>query len=273
MNANKWSTSTHGDTSQYCQMITVNQIASDICTIEACKSTSEFYNEMCRDDFDLIGVSNLSETIGYVEKKDLEDLEISTNIASFVKPFQYCELVASNTPLVDILDILCERQRLFVLNKANVVSIVTQADLQKIPFRLFVFAQISEMEILLTTHIRSNYVYDRLPISQARLSKARELYDFKKTQNMALDLFECLQLCDKFAIIGDDRDLVRSFGFSSKSKYQAAWHRIEILRNTIAHSSNFSETYNSRVFREMTADISKISETLFMLNISQKKFR
>jgi len=125
----------------------------------------------------------------------------------------------------------------FVLSGNKIERIVTRADINKPPVRIYLFGIISLFEMHLNFWI--NYYYPdsnwELLISKKRLEEAKELYKTKKMNNQDLSLLEYLQYCDKRDILKKSEGFLEKFDISKKQFYTFVKH-VENIRNELAHS-------------------------------------
>ncbi len=124
------------------------------------------------------------------------------------------------------------------MDKTKVEGIVTQADLNKPPVRIYLFGLISLIEMHLSFWIRNKYREDSWQngISEGRIKKANDLLKLRKEKNQEIDLFECLQFCDKSTLLLKNSDLRNMFNIESRSKGEKVLNRVERLRDSLAHS-------------------------------------
>jgi hypothetical protein len=141
------------------------------------------------------------------------------------------------------LSVLLLRMRttswLFVLTSDRVGGIVTHADLQKAPVRLWLFGLATLVEMHLLAMVRILYPHDswRSRLTQGRVAQAECLYKQRLARDEDMDLADCLQLCDK-------RDLVlksavgRAALGMSKKKAESFLDDVEHLRDRLAHGQD-----------------------------------
>lgn len=98
-------------------------------------------------------------------------------------------MIAESTPLLDVLPILRDNQRIFVLERNQVTGIVTRGDLQKAPIRMLLFGLISLFEMNLQKIIRIYYPYESWEnlLSKKRIENVKDLLVERKKRNEAID--------------------------------------------------------------------------------------
>ena len=187
-------------------------------------------------DFDVMGLEDKGKVYGYVERESLG----SGPCRNYQKTFHPSELISKSTPLTDLFPLLRNAPRMFVLDGNRVMGIVTRGDLQKAPVRMLLFGFITLIEMNLLRLIRTRHPNDSwiTSLSDNRVNKARELHANRKAKNEALDLAECLQLCDKSKLILRipvvQHRIESEFG-KSGDRFLAS---LEKLRDKLAHAQD-----------------------------------
>lgn len=150
--------------------------------------------------FDTLGVVDEDgKKIGYIAYNQFKEGEIS----DYLRQFELDILISDSTPICDLLDILYEKEFVYVLDKNSIEGIVTRADINKPIVRIYLFGIISLFELHLNYWINKNHKeIDWLKILvEKRVNIAQEIYEQRKGNNSQLTLLECIQLCDKKSIL------------------------------------------------------------------------
>lgn len=188
-------------------------------------------------EFDVAGVKETEggEVIGYVVTDELEDGELR----KYVKLIEPDLLISDSTPIADIFAALTNRDFAFVLYGNDIIGIITKADINKPPVRIYLFGMISLFEMHLNSWITHFYPADSWEhgISDNRIKKAHDIYEKRKGNNQDLSLLECLQFCDKRDLLKKSDDFRKEFDISEKW-FDSFVKRVEIIRNELAHSQN-----------------------------------
>ena len=106
-------------------------------------------------EFDIAGVKETEsgEVIGYAETDELG----SGEIRKYLKKTGPDLLISDSTPIADIFTALTSRDFAFVLYGKHIAGIVTKADINKPPVRIYLFRMISLFEMHLNAWI--NYFF------------------------------------------------------------------------------------------------------------------
>lgn len=222
--------------------ITVNSISEVLATCNVEDQSLQIKDQMLLKDYDVIGVEENDIVIGYVLRDDLRE----GSCKDFFRNFSPSELVSDSTPLLQTLFIFKNTERLFIIEGNRITKVVTLADLQKPPIRMLLFGVISLVEMHLYRIISHYFVEDswKKHLSAKRIQLAEELFLQRKARNEAIQLSDCLQLCDKRDIVLSEQPLRELLGIESKSKGKEFFKKLEILRNNLAHSQDLN-TENS----------------------------
>ncbi len=127
----------------------------------------------------------------------------------------------------------------FVVYGNNITGIITKADINKPPVRIYIFGIISLLEMHLNSWINHYYQNDSwfYKIPEPRMENAKKVYEQRKGENQELTILECLQLCDKRDLLSNSNEFLKTFHFS-KTKFESFLERAEKIRNELAHSQN-----------------------------------
>ena len=187
-------------------------------------------------DYDVAGVKDteVGAVIGFVKREPLD----KSYVRDHLEPITAENLVSEATPLPQLLTTLRDKEFTFVLVGSEVNGIVTRADLNKPPVRVYLFGLISLLEMHLSFWVRSEYRDNswQNKLKKERLEGAKSLFAQRKKRNQEIILFECLQFCDKRDLILDIQKLRNQLNLGSKKKAHSLLTKAEELRNKIAHS-------------------------------------
>lgn len=187
-------------------------------------------------NFDIAGVIDQDKkVVGYVRATDLD----GGVIRQYVRDIKLEQVISDSTPLASLLQVLQVNDYLYINHGSKVVGIITKADLNKPPVRVYVFGMLSLFEMHLNIWIRHHYPDNRWQqnISKQRASKASDVYENRKASNEDLTLLDCIQLSDKRDLLAKSGIFRDDFGFTKKG-VERFIKNIEKIRNDIAHSQD-----------------------------------
>ena len=228
--------------SLYEQNITVNSIAEHLDTCLLHDDANQIQNMMVMKDYDVLGVEENGIVIGYVVRDELR----KGTCKEYYRGFSPTELVSESTSLLQTLFIFKEIKRIFILEGNRITKVVTLADLQKPPIRMLLFGLISLLEMHLYRIINDYFPNGawKKHLNPNRINFAEDLYSLRKSKNEAIQLSDCLQICDKRDIILNEDKLRERLGIENKTKGKQFFKKLEELRNNLAHSQDI-QTENS----------------------------
>ena len=188
-------------------------------------------------EFDTAGVKETEggEIIGYVVTNELVEGEVK----EYLKKIEHSHLISDSAPIADIFAVFTKRDFSFVLYGKQIIGIITKADINKPPVRIYLFGIISLFEMHLNSWINHFYpsVSWESEVSEKRIKDAHDTYEQRKGNNQDLSLLECLQLCDKRDLLAKSKEFRNEFNFS-RAKFDSFVKQVEKIRNELAHSQN-----------------------------------
>lgn len=182
-------------------------------------------------------------------------------------PFANDDVMPATSSLKDALAALRTKERVFVHDAGpdRVIGIVTRADLQKPPFRLYCFGLLTLLEMHLLQLIRAEFGNDDdaacAMLSAERAHECRGKFEDRKRKGLDIGIADCLQLGDKFTIIGKVKDMRARIGFGGNE-----WRRfageVRDIRDDLAHGQLLDGG------RDWTDVIARMLEVEALLNTS-----
>lgn len=224
----------------FTESFTARDIAEPLASFDADAPAADVRAFMGEKDFDVLGVRRRGMVEGYVEQGQLTD----GPCGSFQHSLEEATLLDDSAPLLSVLMKLNEVSFAFVRVFGEVGGIITRADLQKPPVRMWLFGIVTLIEMRFSDLIERHFPADAWKkfISEARLQKAQELLEERKRRNQGLRLFDCLQFSDKGQVIARNEDLRGFTIFPSRRQAEEAVKKLEQLRNNLAHSQDILAT-------------------------------
>lgn len=172
-----------------------------------------------------------------VREQEREDLQVYEKNTDSIRPLHDSEVISESTPLIEVVDLLCKKEQVFIKVKRNVTHLVTRSDLDTIPVRIWLYGMISIFEFELKEKINQLSIKWEETLTSDRLAKAKELYVLKQAKNEEISLLGCLQLGDVGTIVFKSWEHFNDFfpsGYSRKT-IQSIFNKINLLRDALAH--------------------------------------
>lgn len=215
--------------------LTTDSISEPLRCCNPDDDASEVCTELNRLEFDVVGVkdSATQQVIGWIEKGSLTKGKCGQHLLHF----ETHQLVSGSSPLVEIIRVLADHERVYVVVRRGVSGIVTRGDLRKPPVRMLVFGLISLLEMHLTFWVGELFPDKnwQSSLSPARLEKMSKLLKNRKERLENISDIDCLQLCDKRAILTKSEEARTVLGLDKKNAV-VILKSIEHLRDCVAHS-------------------------------------
>ncbi|HGM4804193.1 TPA: hypothetical protein ACKP0Y_004314 [Serratia marcescens] len=239
--------------------VTTKNICEPLLSCEMDMVATDIRDMLSQRDFDFAGVIDENKkVVGYVSTQDLGDGVIS----DYRKNIERDTVISDSTPIPLLISELSIKECLYVNFGRDILFIVTKADLNKPPVRMFVFGVISLFEMHLNYWVSSFYKNDddiKAVIGEERFTNAFNLYQAAKenNENEGVNLVGYLQLGDKKKLLCCLDEFCRVFMFSKK-KIKKFIEIVQKLRDNIAHSQ-------SSIFTEV--DLKGVSAVLTDIEI------
>jgi len=215
-------------------------VAKDICEPLRCCAAGapadEMHSELSRLDFSVAGVRDAEggPVTGFVRVEELS----SGSVRSHLHPLNSAAAIDDTAPLKFVLDCLADDPFLFVRISGDVSAILTWADLNKPIVRIYIFGLISLLEMHLSFWVAHTYSDGdwQQALSDGRLDLAAEVRQKRASLGQDVLLIQCLQMCDKRTLVSKSIDIREQLGLGSTAACERFLRKVEVLRDTLAHS-------------------------------------
>ena len=231
--------------------INVRTICEELNSYPSKSDALQAKRDLKNNGFDVAGLENESRNlIGFVQEKDLE----AGVCGDYKKEFNSKNLISDSTPITHLLEELSKSRYLFVLTGSSVTGIVTVADLNKPPVRIYLFGIISMLEMYMTywisKHYEGNEWMNYLP--KARVSEAENQYRQLIEKNEEIQMVNCIQFADKKTLVAKNQGIRNLLELGGRDRVENNLRYAEELRNNLAHSQedlagkkSWAEIYNT----------------------------
>jgi hypothetical protein len=215
---------------------TARDVAEPLASFDADADAAAVREFMAARDFDIVGVRVDGQVAGYVTRGSLE----GGACREHQRPLEAATILRDADPLLAVLTGLKDASFLFVNTLGAVGGIVTRADMQKPPVRMWLFGIVTLVEMRFAELLEDHCPGDswKQYLSEGRLQKAQALLDERSRRNQQLRLVDCLQFSDKGQIIARNEDVRKLTVFASRRQAEDATKQLEQLRNNLAHAQD-----------------------------------
>ena len=225
--------------------ITAGAIFEPLQSCPASAEAREMADMLTSRDFDVAGVQSTPDgpVLGFVRRDALGGGLVQDHLTPLVAE----HLVSEAIPLGALLNVLKDRPHSFVLIGAEVQGIVTRADLNKPPVRVYLFGLVSLLEMHLSFWIEDRFRGDswQVRLRESRLDLARRLQARRRERNQDPGLFECLQFCDRRDIVLGCDELREKMQLGAARDAKACLEAAGDLRDILAHSQRYLDEGSS----------------------------
>jgi len=207
--------------------------------------------------FDLLPVISAGRVSGLIEVREERYSDLTLNW-----------LVSRDTPIPDLIDLFATsvQKGFLVLFGQKVIGLVTVADINKMPARIYLYNLIAELETKLAAAIYEHYNGDDNAVL-AKLGKTettetiRAINPSMQTTGVDIGALQLLTLSDLVNVLAKTRDLFQDIGFRSRNHVEDRLNGIVNYRNNVMHSVRPLLT-TSREVMELRDLIRRAQETI-----------
>jgi hypothetical protein len=180
--------------------------------------------------FDVIPVVQNNRIIGVLEKG-----------TSHRQPLSDRWLISRDTGIPELVRLFTEtgQRAFFVLHKHDIVGLVSPADLNKLPARVYIYILIGELELTLMELVKSQFsnreetIIDLL--GEERREKLHDVSKYLEEGNADVGLIQQLYLSDLIEIVVKDQNLRKILGFASRNQAKDYLGGLNELRHRTMH--------------------------------------
>ena len=217
--------------------LTVRDIAEPLPSFDSQTPVESVKSAMTMHHIQVAGVREKGYVAGYLERSELGD---SGACGQYCHPIEEARILAESASLSDLVMSLNQVPYLFVNFLGEISGIVTRADLDDPPVRMWLFGLITLIEMRFLTLIERRFDQDgwQKYLSNSRLEKAAALQSERRRRNQDPRLLDCLQFSDKAQIVVRDEYLRQQIGFTSRRRGSEVIKNLEKLRNNLAHAQD-----------------------------------
>lgn len=227
--------------------IFTNQISVLHISVPTTEATLNEAHKICNDN---------NYDVHLVREGIAHDLLLFERSTGKVRHLTDHEIISETTPILDVLELLIEYPQAFIKVKRKVTRIVSRADLDSVPLRIWLYGLISILEVELRNKIKSTIHEWRNSMSANRLVFAEDLYRKKLKRNEEVDLLDCVQITDLSKIICSNWILFDDYSkMISSVDFKKRLDNLNKLRDELAHAQRLTleweEIYNLMAFTRM----------------------
>jgi hypothetical protein len=219
------------------ESVSVRYLASALASYDAERTATKIRDWMVRKDYHHIGVRRDGIVVGYALRDQLAHGILGDHLVEFAEE----DVVSGQMPMLEALERVRDRRRVFVSVLGEVSGIVTRSDVTKPPVRLWLFGLVMIFEMQISRLIRARYPEDSwVPLlSSSQVKDAKKNQAALSAQGTEMELADLLTLSAKQHLLTSSADLMEMLDLGTQEG-QALIGRVRQLRNGLAHVHDIS---------------------------------
>jgi len=186
---------------------------------------------------------------GFIHKDDVTTDDDGNTLDDHLTPLTIDYMISGDTSFTDVLSALIENPVYFLGGPNHVTGILTRADLNTAPVRIYLFDRITYLE----EHLRELILdtkpdWKTTPVTTDELDDIEDRYEDAQAANVALDELHYAQFSTLETIATSVEACWQTCGFSTKGGADSRLHDVTDLRNDVAHANLLVENTDSNDF-------------------------
>jgi hypothetical protein len=201
--------------------------------------------------------------IGFIHTDDVTPDADSDTLDDHLTPLTIDHMISGDATFPATLDALIKQPVYFLGGHNHVNGILTRADLNTAPARIYLFDRITSLE----EHLRELIIdkapnWKNTPVTVNELDDIEDRYEDAKTANVALDEIHYAQFSTLETIVTSVKDCWETCGFSTDGAASSRLHEVTELRNDVAHANLLVENTDSNDFLSSGRTTENLLDTL-----------
>jgi len=222
---------------------------------------------LAENGYDAAPVYANDDPIGFIHKDDVTTDDDGDTLEDHLTPLTIGYMISGDTSFTDILSALIENPIYFLGGHNHVTGILTRADLNTAPARIYLFDRITYLE----EHLRELILdkkpdWKTTPVTADELDDIEDRYEDAQAANVALAELHYAQFSTLETIVTSVEACWQTCGFSTKGGADSRVHDITDLRNDVAHANLLIENTDSNEFLSNGRTTENLSDTLETIN-------
>jgi hypothetical protein len=199
--------------------------------------------------YDAAPIYKDDDPVGFIHKDDVTTNDDGDTLDDSLTPLTIDHMISGDTAFTTVLSALIEQPVYFLGGHNHVSGILTRADLNTAPARIYLFDRITYLE----EHLRELILdkkpdWKTTPVTTGELDDIEARYEDAQAANVALDELHYAQFSTLETIITSVEACWQTCGFSTKGSADSRLHEVTELRNDVAHANLLVENTDSNEF-------------------------
>ncbi|WP_435095976.1 CBS domain-containing protein [Halorubrum sp. N11] len=217
--------------------------------------------------YDAAPIQKQGDAVGFIHEDDVTADDDGDTLEEHLTPLTIDYMMSGDTAFEDVLAALIKEPVYFLGGHSRITGILTRADLNTAPVRIYLFDRITYLE----EHLRELILehapnWKQTPVTVDELDDIEDRYTDAQTANVELDEIHYAQFSTLNTIISNVEACWQTCGFSTTAQADSRLHEINELRNDVAHANLLVENTDSEGFLNSGRTTENLSATLESIN-------
>jgi hypothetical protein len=196
--------------------------------------------------YDAAPVYDGDDPVGFLYKDDVTTDDGGDTLDDHLTPLTIDHMISGDAAFPTVLSALIEHPVYFLGGHNHVTGVLTRADLNTAPARIYLFDRITYLE----EHLRELILdtkpdWKTTPVTADELDGIEDRYEDAQAANIALDELHYAQFSTLETIVTSVEAWWETCGFSTKGGASTRLHEVTDLRNDVAHTNHLVENTES----------------------------
>ncbi|MFC6875303.1 CBS domain-containing protein [Halobellus marinus] len=217
--------------------------------------------------YDAAPIYDADDPVGFLHTDDVTTDDDGDTLDDYITPLTIDYMISGDAAFPAVLDALIEHPVYFLGGHNHVTGILTRADLNTSPARIYLFDRITYLE----EHLRELIIdqkpdWKKAPVTPEELDGIKDRYEDAEAANVALDEIHYAQFSTLETIVTSVEACWETCGFSTKGAAESRLHGVTELRNDVAHANLLVENTDSNDFLSSGRTTENLLNTLETIN-------
>jgi len=213
--------------------------------------------------YDAAPVYAHNDPIGFIHTDDVTTDDDGDTLDDHLTTLTIDYMISGDTPFTAVLSALIDNPVYFLGGPNHVTGILTRADLNTAPVRIYLFDRITYLE----EHLRELVLekkpdWKNTPVTRNELDDIKDRYEDAQAANVALEEIHYASFSALETIVTSVEACWEACGFSTKGGAGSRLHEVTDLRNDVAHANLLVENTDSNEFLSSGRTTENLSNTL-----------
>jgi len=213
--------------------------------------------------YDAAPVYAHNDPIGFIHTDDVTTDDDGDTLDDHLTTLTIDYMISGDTPFAAVLSALIDNPVYFLGGPNHVTGILTRADLNTAPVRIYLFDRITYLE----EHLRELVLekkpdWKNTPVTRNELDDIKDRYEDAQAANVALEEIHYASFSALETIVTSVEACWEACGFSTKGGAGSRLHEVTDLRNDVAHANLLVENTDSNEFLSSGRTTENLSNTL-----------